>query len=61
MKKETLFLRKNTHHTIQCKKKYLSKDFLFSSTISVFYFTFEVEGILFVLMESCLHKKFQTK
>ena len=38
MRKMTLFLHKNTHHTIPCKKSYffLSIHFLFSSTTSVF-------------------------
>ena len=55
----TLFLRKNTHHTTTCKKSY----FFFKYTFFIFhyhfcfYFTSEVEGVLFFLMGSCLHKK----
>ena len=39
MKKETLFLHKNTNHTFLCKKitSFLGIHFLLSSTTSVFY------------------------
>ena len=57
MKKVALFLYKNTHHTIQSKKSYffLSIRFSFTST-TCFYFTLEVEGVVFFLMGYFLHK-----
>ena len=64
--KKWLFLHKNTDYTIPCKKSYFfsSIHFLFSST-TCFCFTLDLYFlfcvcVLFFLMVSCLHKKFQT-
>ena len=61
MKKVTSFLHKNTHRTIPFKKSYffLSTHFFIPQYHFCFYFTLEVEGVLFLLMASCFHKKFQ--
>ena len=51
-KKDLLFLHKYTHHAIPCKINHIKYTFVV---------TLEVEGVLFFLMVSYLHKKLQTK
>ena len=55
-------MHKNTHYTIPYKKSYFFKDkFFILQQHFCFCFTLEVEGVLFFLMTSCSHQKFETK
>ena len=61
-KKMTLFLHKNTHHTIPCEKSYFFLVYIFRSPVPLlFLFHFRGRKCIIALMASCLHKKFQTK
>ena len=54
MKKETLFLHKNTHHTIPYKKKYFFLSVLFS------FFSATLKGVAFRLEKNESWKKYFT-
>ena len=59
--KRTFFLHENTHPIIPCKNFFFKYIFFVPQYRFCFCFTLEVEGVLFFLMVSCLHKKFESK